>query len=177
MTDCLNGVPFLLPGILFFRGFRRKEFGRGSRAVWGGALAQCRGLSAQVSSSMKECRPAGLTDCGGSQIPVSQGSADFYICSILKLSKSAGNVSPRSPELPGGPACSQAGPAGNNGRYGPSRHSRYRAFCYTTPRPRRSIDLFHQVILGSHLLDLVELGFDPVDMVFLFLQNGIHEFP
>lgn len=45
------------------------------------------------------------------------------------------------------------------------------------PRPLRLIDLFHQVIGNAHLLDLVLLGFDPVDMVFLILQNGIHDFP
>lgn len=43
--------------------------------------------------------------------------------------------------------------------------------------PTALIDLLHQVILDAHLLDLVELSFDPVDMIFLVLQNGIHEFP
>jgi len=43
--------------------------------------------------------------------------------------------------------------------------------------PTALIDLLHQVILDAHLLDLVELSFDPVDMRFLVLQYGIHEFP
>src|SRR5208337_2731100 len=43
--------------------------------------------------------------------------------------------------------------------------------------PTVLIDLLHQVIRYAHLFDLVELSFDPVDMIFLVLQYGIHEFP
>lgn len=34
-----------------------------------------------------------------------------------------------------------------------------------------SVDLFNQVVLCSHLLDLVELGLDKIYMTLLFLEN------
>jgi hypothetical protein len=34
-----------------------------------------------------------------------------------------------------------------------------------------SVDLFNQVVLCSHLLDLVKLGLDKIYMSFLFLEN------
>ncbi len=43
--------------------------------------------------------------------------------------------------------------------------------------PARLIDLLRQVNRDAHLLDLVELSFDPVDMIFLVIQNGNHELP
>jgi hypothetical protein len=42
-------------------------------------------------------------------------------------------------------------------------------------RELRLVDLLHQVVLHPHLFDLVELGFDPVDVVFLFFQDGFDE--
>ena len=43
--------------------------------------------------------------------------------------------------------------------------------------PTALIDLLGQVNRYAHLLDLVELSFDPVDMLFLGLKIGNHEFP
>jgi len=35
----------------------------------------------------------------------------------------------------------------------------------------KSVDLFNQVVLDSHLLDLVELGLDKIYMSLLFLED------
>ena len=43
--------------------------------------------------------------------------------------------------------------------------------------PTALIDLLRQVNRDAHLLDLVELSFDPVDMLFLGLKYGNQELP